>query len=166
MRPNIKNQNFNLTFSMDNLIFNAENKPGNKNTIQSIKKYLLKKQVLEFFYKEGNKTIAELSDLTNNSVPTLTNVMADLGKEGIVKNFGIGESKGGRRPAFYGINPNFGSMVAIRLSRKNTRIGIFNLQNQPLCEILEIQEGIHTSDNILSIIKHHTDELLAKLNLP
>jgi hypothetical protein len=35
------------------------------------KKYLLKKTVLEIFYRQGHQTIADLCEATNNSIPPL-----------------------------------------------------------------------------------------------
>ncbi|MFP4065231.1 MAG: hypothetical protein ACLFS0_06970, partial [Bacteroidales bacterium] len=64
---------------------------GSRPNAQNIKKLLLKKWIIEIFYKEGMKTIAELSEITNNSVPSITNIMNEMNKEGWVNNFGIGE---------------------------------------------------------------------------
>jgi N-acetylglucosamine repressor len=128
---------------------------------QNIKKLLLKKQVIDIFYKEGLKTIAELCDATNNSIPSITNIMNELSAEGLVENFGIGESKGGRKPSVYGLKPDAGVIVSIDLSRKYSRIGIFNLHNEQIGRILEVNQGLENSDNFLATLKEETDNLLA-----
>lgn len=127
---------------------------------QNLKKYLLRKQLIEIFYKEGQKTIADLCEATNNSIPTMTNTMNELCEEGLVKNFGIGKSKGGRKPALYGLNPKAGYIAGIDLSRKYTRMSIFNLHNEHIGSIQEIPEGLDTAENILDLVKSSMSELL------
>ncbi len=145
---------------------NAKNgRIDGKNTSQNIKKTLLTRQVIDIFYKEGLKTIAELCDATNNSIPSMANIMNELSDKGLVKNFGIGESKGGRKPSLYGLNPEAGFIVSIELSRKYTRIGIFNLRNEPVTEIVELNTGIDTGDDIFTFLKKESDSLLKKYTL-
>ncbi len=117
------------------------------------KKYLLKMQLVEIFYKEGQKSIADLCEVTNNSIPSMTAVINELIEHGWVKNYGIGPSKGGRKPSIYGLNPDAGYIVGIDLSRKFTRICIFNLHNQVVGQILEINEGLDNCDDILNKLK-------------
>jgi glucokinase-like ROK family protein len=124
------------------------------------KKYLLKKTVLEIFYREGHQTIADLCEATNNSIPTITNLMNELTVEGWVSNFGIGQSKGGRKPILYGINADYGYIFGIDLSRQFTRFCIFNLHNQQVGDLVEINQGLDTTDDILLVIK---DEVNKKL---
>ena len=128
---------------------------------QNIKKLILKKQVIDIFYKEGLKTIAELCDATNNSIPSIANIMNELTAEGLVDNFGIGESKGGRKPSVYGLKPDAGVIVSIDLSRNYSRIGIFNLHNKQIGKILEVNQGLDNSEDFLAILKRETDSLLA-----
>ena len=128
---------------------------------QNIKKLLLKKHVIDIFYKEGMKTISELCEVTNNSIPSITNIMNELSAEGLVKNFGIGKSKGGRKPAIFGLSPDAGMIVSIEISRKFSRLAIFNLHNEQIGKILEIPFGLENTENILSILKKESDTLLS-----
>lgn len=124
------------------------------------KKFLLKIQIIEIFYKEGHKSIADLCEATNNSIPSMTSVINELIEDGWVKNYGIGPSKGGRKPSIYGLNPVAGYIVGIDLSRKYTRICIYNLLNQNVGQMLELEQGLDTSDDILDILKDEADNLL------
>lgn len=129
------------------------------------KKHLLKKQVLEIFYRQGNQTIAELCEATNNSIPTITHLMGELITEGWVNNFGIGQSKGGRKPVLYGINPDYGYIFGIDLSRHFTRFCIFNLQNQQVGDWVEINLGLDNSEDILSVLKEEVGKILKKTKI-
>jgi N-acetylglucosamine repressor len=133
-----------------------------RSSTQNFKKLLLKKQVIDIFYKEGHKSIADLCEITTNSIPTMANLMNELTAEGWVTNFGIGVSKGGRKPSIYGLNPTAAYIAGIDLSRRYTRIRIFNLHNKPLGNSAEISEGLDTSENILSLLKNEVHSLLKK----
>ncbi len=137
---------------------------GKTNT-QNIKKTLLIRQVVDIFYKEGLKTISELCEITNNSIPSLTRIMEDLSAEGLVKNFGIGESKGGRKPSLYGLNQDAGTIVGIELSRKYTRIGIFNLHNEQIGKISELNQGLHNTGNIFPLLQEACEQQLKDNNI-
>lgn len=132
---------------------------------QEIKKISLKKQVIEILYTSGHTTIASLCEPTQTSIPTMAYIVNELIEEKWVKRFGIGESRGGRKPALYGLNDTSRYIAGVDLSRRYTRIGLFNLSNQPVTDILEIPEGLDTSPHILKIIKKEMDGLLRKANI-
>ena len=136
-----------------------------KTGTQEIKKQSLKKQIIEIFYTQGNKTIADLCGPTQVSIPTMTVIMNELIDEGWVKKTGMGESRGGRKPALYALNESIRYVAGVDLSRRYTRMAIFNLNNEPVNGILEISEGLDTSEDILNIIKKEMDGLLKKNNI-
>jgi predicted NBD/HSP70 family sugar kinase len=134
--------------------------PEDGNNGVSYKKYLLKKQIIEIFYREGHKAITELCDITNNSVPNITNIIGELSEEGWVTSYGIGTSKGGRKPTLYGINTNAGYVLGIDLSRRYTRMSLFNLHNEHVGDVVEYREGLENTENILGFLKDAVDALL------
>ncbi len=121
--------------------------------------------MLEILYKEGDKTIAELCEITNNSTPTLTNIMNELSKSGWVHHSGIGESKGGRKPALFDLNSNAGYSMGVELSRKYVRFGLFDLHNKSVGEIFEINEGIDTHNDIFHVLKREVDAFLNSMSI-
>ncbi len=124
------------------------------------KKKLLLKKIIKTLYTQGDKTISYLCDVTKNSVPTVSNVIEDLLREDWIKNFGIGESKGGRKPVLYGLNPDAGFVMGVDLSRRYTRMGIFNIRNTQYGEILEKDIGLENTDDVLSFLQNSVKELL------
>lgn len=134
-------------------------------TAASYKKLMLKMQIIELFYKDGQKAISDLCDVTNNSIPTLTAVLNELTESGWINNHGVGESKGGRRPTMYGLNSAAGYVVCIELSRDFTRMCVFNLANESLHIPVEISEGLDTTKDILSVLKSKTTTLLEQTGI-
>lgn len=129
------------------------------------KKKLLVKKIIETLYTKGDKTIAHLCDVTKNSVPTVSNVVEDLLKEGWINNFGIGESKGGRKPVLYGLNPDAGFVIGVDLSRYYTRLGVFDIRNLQYGETIEKNRGLETEEDVLTYLKKSVNELLRLNNL-
>jgi N-acetylglucosamine repressor len=145
-----------------NIIDHIINSYSENKSAASYKKFLLKLKLAEILYKEGQKTISELCDATNNSIPSLTAVLNELAHAGWIINYGIGESRGGRKPAMYGLNPGAGFIMGIELSRDFSRLCIFNLFNQSLGDLIEINEGLDTTKEILSVLKKESGKLLKK----
>jgi N-acetylglucosamine repressor len=145
-----------------NIIDHIINSYSENKSAASYKKFLLKLKLAEILYKEGQKTISELCDATNNSIPSLTAVLNELAHAGWIINYGIGESRGGRKPAMYGLNPGAGFIMGIELSRDFSRLCIFNLFNQSLGDLIEINEGLDTTKEILSVLKRESGKLLKK----
>jgi N-acetylglucosamine repressor len=130
-----------------------------------LKRSFLKKQILRVLYKEGPKTLADLREITNNSIPSLTNIMQELMEASWTKKVGIRESQGGRKPALYHLNPDKGYYISIRLSRKNTRIIVFNFLNEALSPTVLLKDGLENSENVLQLVKDAVYNLLKEYNL-
>jgi len=125
-----------------------------------IKKQTLKKQVIEFLYFQGPATIADLCTPARVSIPTMASIVNDLIEEGWIRRLGMAHSRGGRRPALYGLEKTIKYIVGVDISRQYTRIAIFNLHNEPIDDILEIDEGLETDNNLLKAIKNKVNHLL------
>ncbi|OFX88041.1 MAG: hypothetical protein A2W99_11190 [Bacteroidetes bacterium GWF2_33_16] len=143
-----------------NIVDHIINSYKENKSAASYKKFLLKLHLARIFYKEGQKAISELCDETNNSIPSLTAVLNELTEAGWVQNFGSGESKGGRKPALFGLNPDAGYIMAIEISRDYCRLSIFNMLNQSLGELVEIDKGLDTAADILLLLKKESSKLL------
>ena len=74
---------------------------GNKNA-------LLKKQIITYYINNVTSTIPELSKELNLSVPTVTKLIKELCDDSVLDDYGKSDSKGGRRPSTYGLNPDSG----------------------------------------------------------
>jgi len=83
--------------------------------------------ILETIEKEGPISRADISRLTKISSPTVSLVVEHFLKKGIVKERGIGESSGGRKPTLVEINPNGGFVIGIDLGGTNIKLVLMNL---------------------------------------
>lgn len=69
----------------------------------------------------------ELAKETGLTPPTVTVIVNELIKDGIVLEVGPGESSGGRRPVMLELNPRAAFIFAVRIQRSEAVTAIFNL---------------------------------------
>ncbi|TVR71035.1 MAG: ROK family transcriptional regulator [Marinilabiliales bacterium] len=129
------------------------------------KKLLLKKKIFGLLYLEGPKTIADLCIPAGVSIPTMTRIMHELIREGWVAELGTGESRGGRRPVFFGLNPEARRIIGIDITRKYIRINIFDLRNRPAGKTVQKDIGLEDVTSLPKILKTLVNELIKKHNL-
>lgn len=124
------------------------------------KKNSLKVLILEEFYRNGRKSIPELSKSIQMSTPTITRAIDELMAEDLILEEGIGSSSGGRRPNLYGINPTSRYVMGIDVNRFYVRIGLFDFNNQPAAEIKVFNEGLETQENISAFLRRSVEEYI------
>jgi N-acetylglucosamine repressor len=121
------------------------------------RKLLLKKKIFSILYLEDKKTIADLCIPVNVSIPTMTRVMHELMDEDWVVELGAGESRGGRKPVFYGLNPFIRYIIGIEITRKYARINSFDLANRPVGETLHLDIELDQTPEMLTELKKQLD---------
>ena len=120
----------------------------------------LKQTIVKELYQQGELSIFRLSQTIKMSTPTITRAVEELIEEQLIREVGIGESTGGRRPSLFGINPSSRYVLGIDLERSFVRMGIFDFANQPVSEIHELNEGLDTHPDILQFISEKVSELM------
>lgn len=125
-----------------------------------LRKIALKQFIVKELYHHGELSIFRLSQTIKMSTPTVTRAVEELIDDQLIREVGIGESTGGRRPSLFGINPSSRYVLGIDLERSFVRMGIFDFANQPVSEIHELNEGLDTHPDILDFIAEKVSELL------
>lgn len=100
---------------------------GNSNV--GIKKAIALKRIINSLYFEGPLSNLDLGRHLLMTAPSVTGLLKELIKDGIVKPEGHGVSNGGRKPMMYGLVPDFGYILAVDMDQYNTRMAIFNMHN-------------------------------------
>lgn len=94
---------------------------GGKNT-------LLKKTILRLCIQHNTFSIADFSKELSTSVPTVTKLLSEMIDEGLLQDEGKIDTKGGRRPSTFGLNPNAGYFVGVDVSRQHFHIAVCNFK--------------------------------------
>ncbi|NWJ52246.1 MAG: ROK family transcriptional regulator [Bacteroidetes bacterium] len=136
-----------------------------ENSSIRLKKFLLKKRIVQLLYLEGNKSIPDIGRATGMSIPTITRTINELIDEGLVLDNGIGASIGGRRPNLYLLNPEARYVLGIDMGRFSTRISILNLSRQIISSDGIIVSELENDESIVEKIFQKAKELIANTGI-
>lgn len=89
-----------------------------------------KRAIIKHLYFAGPLSCADLSLLTDKSLPLTAKVINELIDEGSVKEKGLASSTGGRRAQIYAIKPDLMYVVSVAMDQLITRLAIVDMQNK------------------------------------
>ncbi len=76
----------------------------------------------------GPFACAELMKATGLSAPTVGKLVKQLVQRGLVRDLGVGPSRGGRRPSLMEFNARYGFVAAISLGVAKTQLAVADLR--------------------------------------
>jgi len=98
----------------------------------------LKKQILIHIANTGNTTITDLSKEFNISTPKINDLVLELIREGLIRDYGKTISGVGRRPNLYGLEPDSFFFIGIEVKQTYVNFGLMDFQ----------KNLIHTADKV------------------
>ena len=101
-----------------------------------------KKQILSLLRTDGYTSAPVLSKWLKTSLPTCIVLLNDLIASGYVKNFGIGESSGGRKPNLYGLPEDRYYVISCDFARFSANMAIMDCNHKFVTPIIEIDTNI------------------------
>jgi len=116
-----------------------------KVTSAEMNKILQKKKILAMMRTNGLTSAPDLSKYLKISLPTCIVLLNDLIASGNVKNFGIGESSGGRKPNLYGLPEDGYYVIACDFSRFSASIAILDCYHKFVTPVIEVNTDIDDS---------------------
>jgi glucokinase-like ROK family protein len=96
-------------------------------------RFAIRKIIKSLFYNSHHSNL-ELSRITDFSIPTVSTLLDNLIDHKVVEVRGQGSSNGGRKPLQYGLNQEFGYIVAVYIDQYYTRMAILNLMCEHVTE--------------------------------
>ena len=101
-----------------------------------------RKRILSLLHIKGNASATELAYCLKISLPTCIALLNDLTSLGYVKNIGIGESSGGRKPHLYGLHEDRFYVIACDFARFSANMAIFDCYNKFVTPVSQIDTHI------------------------
>jgi len=101
-----------------------------------------KKKVLSLLHTNGHTSATELAESLKISLPTCIVLLNDLITSGYLKNIGIGESSGGRKPFLYGLAEDVIYVIACDFARYSANMAVFDCYNKFVTPIVQIDTNI------------------------
>jgi glucokinase-like ROK family protein len=107
-----------------------------------MKKIRQKRKIISFLHTNGYTSAPELGKLLKISLPTCITLLNDLISSGYVKNIGVGESSGGRKPNLYGLPEDGFYVIACDFARYSASMTIVDCYNKFVTPIIAIDTHI------------------------
>jgi N-acetylglucosamine repressor len=124
-----------------------------------------KKKIISLLRSCGNLTAPELSKWLKVSLPTCIVLLNDMVSQGSVRNLGVGESSGGRKPNIYGLPEDGYYVLSCDIARFSAKLAILNCYNKFVSPIIEIDT--HIDDPLLvEKLYQASQELMSEQNIP
>jgi len=106
-----------------------------------------KKKIMNLLHVHGYTSAPELCKLLKISLPTCIVLLNDLISSGYVKNIGMGESSGGRKPTLYGLPEDGFYVISCDFSRFSANMAILDCYNKFVTPTISI--ATHIDDPLL-----------------
>lgn len=130
------------------------------------KQLLYKKEVIRHLYFGSILSCAELSDLTEKSLPLTSKVLNSLLDLEVVQETGLANSTGGRRPQTYQLATNRMFVVAVAMDQFITRIAVLNMQNNYARDIEEFPLKLAGNKNALEQLGEIITGFIGRSGIP
>lgn len=111
-----------------------------------LNKISLKKRILGLLHTHGNSSAPELSKWLEISLPTCILLLNDLMVQGYIKNIGIGESSGGRKPNLFALPEDRFYVIACDFARYHASMVICDCYNKFVTPVEQIDTHIDDPD--------------------
>ncbi len=116
-----------------------------------LKNYRRKKKILNLLYHEDTLSATEIGKAIGVSLPTSLSLLKELNGTGFIESRGTGKSKGGRRPALFGLRKDAVFIVACELGRYSAKIGVFDSHNQLVSPVIQFDTSIDDDELVSKI---------------
>ena len=133
---------------------------------KTVKSAQLKNLIVKQLYFDRALSCAELSELFDKSIPSITKAVNELIAEGFVMEHGYAPSSGGRRPLLYSIKPDALYILAVAMDQLSTRIQLLDLQNRPVADSMIFDLRLLNNDAALSTLGKSINNYILKSGIP
>lgn len=121
----------------------------------------MKTSILKSFYYSGAQSVASLAKDLHKSIPSVTKIVNELVSVGLLDEYGLAPSTGGRRAARYILNTDKNPLfITLALDQYYSTAAIVNIRNEKIVDKKSIYNPL-TSDQSLGQILALINEQLA-----
>ncbi len=136
-----------------------------KLSASDLNKIRQKKRILSLLHANGNTSAPELSKLLKISLPTCILLLNDLMSQGYIKNIGIGESSGGRKPNLFGLPEDGFYVISCDFARFNASMVICDCHNKFVTPVILIDTHIDDPDLVEKLFQS-SQKLITDNHIP
>jgi predicted NBD/HSP70 family sugar kinase len=123
----------------------------------------LKRTIINHLDALGNTTITDLAQALNISVPKITSLINELITDGLVKDYGKVDSKGGRRASMYGLVAESGFFIGVDVKHYYVNLGLLDFKKNLVTSDMHVPFVLANTresfDQLIKIIQHFISNL-------
>jgi glucokinase-like ROK family protein len=131
-----------------------------------VKSTELKNVIIKRLYFDKALSCAELSEILDKSIPSVSKSVGELIEEGFVIEQGYAPSSGGRRPLMYSLQPTAMYIVTVAMDQLSTRIQMLDLLNNPVADIAMTELKLFANPHALSSLINYINDYIAVTGIP
>jgi predicted NBD/HSP70 family sugar kinase len=125
-----------------------------------------KRNIIKHLYFFGQLSCAELSQLTDKSLPLTTKVLNELIEEGSVQELGYALSTGGRRPQMYSLKSDLMYVVAVAMDQLITRMTIVDMRNNLIGQVEKVELTLNNNPKAAEELRKNILKFIEKSTIP
>ncbi len=125
-----------------------------------------KRSIIKQLYFAGELSCADLSALTQKSIPLTGRVLNELIGEGAVIEKGHALSTGGRRPQMYSLKHDLMYVVSVAMDQLMTRITLLDMENNSVGEAEHLELSLADNPDALRHLSQHIADFILKAKVP
>ena len=126
-----------------------------------VKSAELKNIIIKRLYFDKALSCAELSEILDKSIPSVSKAVNELIEEGFVVEQGYAPSSGGRRPLMYALLPSAMYIVTVAMDQLSTRIRMVDLLNNPVADIALNELKLFANPHALSTLIDYINDYIS-----
>ena len=130
-----------------------------------INKIRQKKKMLSLMRMNGFISAPALSESLKTSLPTTIVLLNELIASGYVKNFGIGESSGGRKPNLYGLPEDAFYVISCDFARFSAKMAILDSYHKFVTPVVNIDTHIDDPQLVDKLFRS-AQQLMSEYQIP
>jgi predicted NBD/HSP70 family sugar kinase len=129
----------------------------------AFKNKALKRTIINHLDVIGNTTITDLAQALNISVPKITSIINELINDGLVKDYGKVDSKGGRRASMYGLVAESGFFIGVDVKNYYVNLGLLDFKKSLVSSKMHVPFVLANTqesyDQLITIIQYFISNL-------
>ena len=122
-------------------------------------RWLNRRLVIDALRRYGPLSRTDLGQLLGLEPSTITSIIQELLAEGLVREVGQGESRGGRRPILLDLNYDYGHTLGAKIEVERVRVGLVSLDGRLLAEVEERYERGSSPKRVLNALLKAIEQL-------
>jgi predicted NBD/HSP70 family sugar kinase len=135
------------------------------NSKKDTKKQLQKNEIVKLLYVNKALTNANLVKETGLSLPTITQLLAELSEEKYIEIMGSASSSGGRKPNLVGLTEDAFYFISVAMERYSVKLALINSKNVNVTGTRQFVIDLNDKNATVDIVSSEINKFVKELKI-